>query len=403
MRILHVLAWMDPKMGGVSQAVKSIITGLKRHGIENEIVSLDGTDLKLDESFGQFIATGPGSTPWFYSSKLSSWLMLNLCRFDIVILHGLWLYHSYALRKAVFLLKAANQKSVDKKKPVPLIYTMPHGMLDPYFQQSKTRKLKAIRNWFYWKIIEHKIIKDSSGLLFTSLEERKLAATTFTPYLPNKEFVVGLGIETPPYRNEDMTKAFYTLCPEVAGKSYLLFLGRIDEKKGIDLLLNAYLDVQKKNEELPEDERYNFPDLVIAGPGSESKYGQGMKSLAIKSKANIHFPGMLSGISKWGALYNCDAFALTSHQENFGIAIVEALACGKPVLISNKVNIWSEISETESGFVSDNTLTAIKDMLWYWLSLNNKEKKVIGENGFKTFNRSYSIDNFSKNLINVLK
>jgi len=390
-------------MGGVSQAVKSIIIGLKRYGIENEIVSLDGTDLKLDESFGQFIATGPGSTPWFYSSKLFSWLMLNLSRFDVVILHGLWLYHSYALRKAVYLLKTGNQKSVNGKKTIPLIYTMPHGMLDPYFQQSKTRKLKALRNWIYWKIIEHKIIKDSSGLLFTSLEERKLAATTFSPYLPNKEFVVGLGIENPPFRNESMTTAFYSLCPEVIGKSYLLFLGRIDEKKGIDLLISAYLDVKKRNDDLPLTERYSFPDLVIAGPGVDSKYGQSVKLLTSNYQSTIHFPGMLSGISKWGALYNCDAFALTSHQENFGIAIVEALACGKPVLISNKVNIWSEISETESGFVSDNTITAIKDMLWYWLSLNNKEKKVIGENGFKTFNRSYSIDNFSKNLINVLK
>jgi glycosyltransferase involved in cell wall biosynthesis len=111
--------------------------------------------------------------------------------------------------------------------------------------------------------------------------------------------------------------------------------------------------------------------LVVAGPGWDSDYGREVRALideanrSIASTANcklqtadsvpIHAVGMLSGAAKWGALYGCDAFVLPSHQENFGIAVVEALACGKPVLISDQVNIWREIADADAGFVEADT------------------------------------------------
>jgi glycosyltransferase involved in cell wall biosynthesis len=72
---------------------------------------------------------------------------------------------------------------------------------------------------------------------------------------------------------------------------------------------------------------------------------------------------MLEGEAKWGALYGCDAFVLPSHQENFGIAVVEALACNKPVLISNKVNIWREIAEDGAGVVEEDSVEGTARML----------------------------------------
>ena len=91
---------------------------------------------------------------------------------------------------------------------------------------------------------------------------------------------------------------------------------------------------------------------MIAGPGLDTAFGREMRQLAeslcpqpstLTPQPAVFFPDMLTGDAKWGALYGCEAFVLPSHQENFGIAVVEALACGKPVLISNQVNIWREI------------------------------------------------------------
>jgi glycosyltransferase involved in cell wall biosynthesis len=125
-----------------------------------------------------------------------------------------------------------------------------------------------------------------------------------------------------------------------------------------------------------------FPDLVIAGPGWESDYGrevcglidvansnfaQSSSTLDLKLKtshsAPLHAVGMLSGAAKWGALYGCEAFVLPSHQENFGIAVVEALACGKPVLISDQVNIWREIVEDRAGLVEGDTEEGVEKLL----------------------------------------
>jgi glycosyltransferase involved in cell wall biosynthesis len=96
-------------------------------------------------------------------------------------------------------------------------------------------------------------------------------------------------------------------------------------------------------------------DLVIAGPGWDSEYGRRIGE-RINGEASIHAVGMLEGDAKWGALYGCEAFILPSHQENFGIAVVEALGCGRPVLISDKVNIWREISEDGAGLVEEDSV-----------------------------------------------
>jgi glycosyltransferase involved in cell wall biosynthesis len=113
----------------------------------------------------------------------------------------------------------------------------------------------------------------------------------------------------------------------------LLYLGRIHPKKGVDDLLKAFRRTRK---EMP-----NVPDLVIAGPGLESKFGKAMWKLA--GNDPVYFPGMLEGPAKWGAFQGCEAFVLPSHQENFGIAVVEAMACKRAVLITNKVNIHREV------------------------------------------------------------
>jgi glycosyltransferase involved in cell wall biosynthesis len=383
MKVLRVISSMDPRKGGPCQGIRNAIPELTKLGVSNDVVCLDNPDenfITLDAF--KIVALGPAKTSWCYSNKLKPWLLDNLCNYDVVIVHGLWQFHGYAVLKAIEQLKRERPSQA-----VPFFYVMPHGMLDPYFQIASGRKLKAIRNNVYWKFIESKIINNANGLLFTCKAELMLARTTFKDYYPLQELNIGYGIEQPPAFVEEMNTAVLNLLPAKSAAPYLLFLSRIHPKKGIDLLIDAYIELSQENNDLPF--------LLIAGPGLESEYGMSLKNMVAKHpniSDKVIFTGMLSGNNKWGAFYRCEAFVLPSHQENFGIAVVEALACSKPVIISDQVNIWNEINETGGGIVGHDDLGGIRTSLKSWLNLSQEQRKQMGENAALTYSSFFSIE-----------
>lgn len=379
MRLLRVIHSMNPAHGGPCQGIRNIVPSLEKLGVQNEVVSLDAPDAPfLGKDSFKVHALGPAKGPWRYAENLTPWLIENLHRYDIVIIHGLWLFYGHATRKAIEKFRGSSSGN-----GYPKLLVMPHGMLDPYFQRAPDRKLKAIRNWVYWKFIENKVINDADGILFTCEAELLLAREPFIPYHPKRELNVGYGIEPPPAYAPFMKEAFKKACPELRDEPYVLFLSRIQEKKGVDLLIKAY----KKSF------RPGWPKLVIAGPGMESVYGQRLRRLVSddpKIKDSIFFPGMLSGDKKWGAFYGCEAFVLPSHQENFGIAVVEALACSKPVLISNQVNIWKEIESEGAGLIADNTEKGTEKLLEDWHEMSAGDKMIMGTMARRCFEKYYS-------------
>jgi glycosyltransferase involved in cell wall biosynthesis len=180
-----------------------------------------------------------------------------------------------------------------------------------------------------------------------------------------------------------MKTAFEEVCPQVKAKKYWLYLSRIDPKKGIDVLIDAYNQLLAENHLLPE--------LVVAGP-TESAYAQRMIQKA-SPNAHIHFSGMLTGDSKWGAFYGCEAYLLPSHQENFGIAIVEAMACEKPVLITKNINIWREIEAGKGGWVLDEVSeSSIKKQLIDMANLIDSNLKIKGKSAFDTFENNFDVE-----------
>lgn len=269
---------------------------------------------------------------------------------------------------------------------------MPHGMLDPYFQKAEGRKLKALRNTIFWKLFEHKTVNGCDGLLFTCEEEKLLARQPFKPYHPKRELNVGLGTTAPPSEDPAFITSFINAHPKLTNQKYWLFLSRIHPKKGVDLLIAAYKKL------LAEDE--NIPDLVVAGPGLETEYGKDMQALA--SHPKIHFPGMLSGDKKWGAFYGCQAFVLPSHQENFGIAVAEAMACKIPVLISNQVNIWREISEGSGGLVDIDSLEGTFNLLKTFNKLPEDQKQKMGAQAYEVYTHHFSIEKAAQKMLNQL-
>lgn len=387
---------MDPKSGGPCQGIRNIDCEMRMAGVEREVVCLDHPDsLYLGSDPFPVHALGPTITSWNYSKKLKPWLEQNLSHFDVIIVNGLWLYPGFAVRK-IF-----NKEKKAKRQKGAKLFVMPHGMLDPYFQKAPERKWKALRNWFYWKLVEQRLIHVADGLLFTCQLELELARQTFKPYHPRQEFNVGYGIEDPPSFNEYMKVAFEEKCPAIKNTTYFLFLSRLNEKKGIDILLSAYNAVYKQHSK----NEHQTPKLVIAGPGLETPYGRKIQSIVFHNpllKNSVFFPGMLTGESKWGAFYGCEAFILPSHQENFGIAVVEALACVKPVLISNKVNIYKEIEEGEGGFVEINTCAGTEKLLNKWMTLTERVKDKMRLNARKTFQVYFSVTPAAKQLLKTI-
>ncbi|TWR27580.1 glycosyltransferase [Mucilaginibacter pallidiroseus] len=391
MKLLHIIASMDPVSGGPCQGIRNSNPDMINLGVYREVVCLDAPDASfLGMDNFPVHALGPGKGPWQYSEKLKPWLMANMERFDVVVINGLWLYSSYAGWRVMKTLKKQRFKQSPNARPFPKVFIMPHGMLDPYFQNAPDRKLKAIRNWFYWKLIENRVVNDADGLLFTCEIEMQLAGTSFSPYRPKKEINVGYGIINPPVKTLQMVNAFAKACPGLNGENYLLFLSRIHEKKGVDLLLQAYAAIFEQTKK----QGIKIPKLVIAGPGLESPYGKKMRLLVSGSpllKQAVLFPGMLRGDAKWGAIHGCDCFVLPSHQENFGIAVVEALACSKPVLISNQVNIWMEIQNGSSGIVENDNLNGTTNLLERWLALTVTQKQQMAANAVQVFNEHFDV------------
>ena len=386
MKILRVVPTMDPKMGGVCQAIRSSIPALQQRGVDSEVVSFDDPNeeyIKEDEFVTH--ALGPAKGAYSYCARLHQWMQENLGRFEVVVIDGLWQHHSYGTVRALKYVRQRNQTA-------PRILVMPHGMLDPYFQTAKSRRLKAVRNYLFWKGIEYRVIDAADGLLFTCRTELELARQPFRPYRPRNEWSVGFGIQPPPAFTQLQKEAFFSACPAVEGKSYILFLGRIDPKKGVDLLVEAYEKLKREDSLIP--------DLVVAGPGKDSDYG---KLISASPTSGVHYPGMLQGDAKWGAFYNCESFILPSHQENFGIAVVEALACSKPVLISDQVNIYKEIVDAGAGFSAADSLEGTYELLKRWTGLSQQHKQDMQYHAHRVYKQHFTIDSAADRLVEVCR
>ena len=167
MRLLHIIASMDPASGGPCQGIRNSNPEMIRLGVYREVVCLDDPSAPFIgmDSFPVH-ALGPGIGPWQYSSKLKPWLIDNLHRFEAIVINGLWLYSSFAGWSALRTLKKLAQRGYNTN--IPSMFIMPHGMLDPYFQRAPDRKLKALRNWFYWKLVENRVVNDADALLIVT-------------------------------------------------------------------------------------------------------------------------------------------------------------------------------------------------------------------------------------------
>ena len=378
MRFLHVIPTVDATGGGPMEGVRQ--RGLRLHelGHEVEIVTLDDPESSDVRDHPLTVhALGKGSGKYGFHPGLAPWLREHAGDYDLTVVNGLWQYHSLATWRTYRALKLPY-----------VVFT--HGMLDPWFK--RTYPLKHLKKWLYWPWAEYRVLRDAAAVLFTSEEERRLARESFWLY-EAREQVVAYGTRTPPADGARLAQRFLDARPELRGKRLLLFLGRLHEKKGIDLLIEAF------GEEAP---RHPGLHLVIAGPDGGGQLER-LKSLAKQQSVShrVHFTGMLQGDAKWGALHAAEAFVLPSHQENFGISVAEALGCGLPVLISDKVNIWREVVEAGAGMADTDTTEGTRRLLQRWLTMDPDQRRAMGAAARRLFEQRYSVDAMASSLIEV--
>jgi glycosyltransferase involved in cell wall biosynthesis len=380
MKLLHAIRSVDPTIGGPVENLKQFTSAMAGMGHSTEVVTLDSPDAPWisDLKFPVY-GLGPGRGLYGYSSRLVPWLREHASSYDAVIVRGIWQYHSFACWRALH------------RSGTPY-FVFPHGMLDPWFKHEYP--LKHAKKWLYWPWAEYRVLRDAKAVFFTCEEERLLARRSFCLYTCN-EVVVEYGTAAPSGNTQVQKEAFFSLYPELRGKRLALFLGRIHPKKGCDLLIDAFAEVLAKGKEWR---------LVIAGPDQTGWQAQLATRAREKGIAEtMTWTGMISGDVKYGALKAAEVFVLPSHQENFGIVVAEALACGTPVLISNKVNIWREVDRDRAGLVAPDDFEGTCSLLHSWTGLSRTARERMKDRALKCFQNRFEITNSAASIIASVK
>lgn len=379
MRLLNVICSTNPEHGGVIEWVRQFGPIAESMGHTVEVVSLDRPEDPWVRDFPLRVYGMGQKFGYLHSPGLLRWLRDNRHHYDAVLAHGLWRYASYGTWKALH----------DTDTPY-FAYT--HGMLDPWFK--KEYPLKHLGKWLYWPWTDYRVLRDAQGVIFTCEQEKRKARESFWLYRA-RELVTTIGISPPEGEPDVQRMHFHERFPETRSRNILLFLGRIHPKKGCDLLIEAFGKLAGGNESL---------HLVMAGPDNTSWIPH-LKQIARRYGISdrITWAGMIGGDLKWGAFHAADAFVLPSHQENFGIAVVEAMACGTPVLISDKVDIFSEIMEDQAGLVETDTQAGIDKLLSRWLDTSEENRKSMGERALACFNRRFEITGATRGLMDILE
>lgn len=382
MRFLHCISTLDPAGGGPREALRLRLLALTALGHESEVACLDAKNAPW--LAGQFPALVHALGPprwgnYRYSSQWRPWVQANHSRFDAVIINGLWQYNGFGTRRAL-------------PQGFPY-FVFPHGMLDPWFKRHYP--FKHLKKWLYWPWADYRMLRDARAVCFTSEQERLLARESFWLYRCN-QVVVNYGTAGPTGDVGQQQARLAERFPHLRGKRCLLFLGRVHEKKGPGLLFQAFAEVLAR---LPPETTQGV-HLVLAGPNDHA-YGRQMADLAVRLglQDRVTWTGMIEGDLKWGAFHAAEAFILPSHQENFGIAVAEALACGVPVLISDQVNIWREIAEDRAGFVASDDIPGTASLITRWLETPPAEWLAMKKRAKQCYQSRFTIEQAALSLV----
>lgn len=365
MRVLHVIPSVSDRSGGPAAAIVPMCRALMHRGIEVLLLSttdgLSGIRDAVEYKGVPAIFFKPKFGASFkYSRPLATWLNSNIKNFDLAHIHAVFNHSSVAASQAC------------RKAAVPYIIR-PLGTLDPW---SMTQK--SLRKRLFWQISGKGMLHDASAVHYTS-EVEKLSTEGLLGLNHGK--VIALGIDA--NSNGNGKRMF--------AEPYVLVLSRLHPKKGLDVLIDAFLSLLRK-------EKLGNWKLVIAGDGP-ADYVSKLKAAASAHPDRIVFTGWLDEEKKHEVMGGASLLALPSHQENFGLCVMEALAHSVPVLVSPNVNLAAEIVAANAGWVAALDEDALAEKLVEALG-NDDELAKRGRAG-KQLSQKYSWENAATELVKL--
>jgi len=359
--------------------LRAMARGLVQAGITVDVATTDDNqDGRLDVSNSEPIIEA-GVTYYYFARQshfysfswpLTRWLEQHTKNYDLVHAHGLF---SYATIPAAYW--ASHYK-------VPYI-VRPFGVLNRWGMANRRRWLKKIS----FNLIESRILVGAAAIHYTSEQERLEAAELGVRGRP---VIIPNSVEIPPGIYKTACGQFRARHPGLAERTVILFLSRLDQKKGLDLLLPAFARVLM---------REPSATLVIAGDG-EPAFVEAIKQEAVRLgiTRSLLWTGFLTGEDKWAALLDADVFVLPSYSENFGVAVIEAMACGLPVVVSDQVAIHGEISEAKAGLVVACEAQALTEALVTLLE-RGPLRSEMGKRGITLVRTKYSPEIMKRELL----
>jgi glycosyltransferase involved in cell wall biosynthesis len=378
-RILHVIPSIEAASGGPTEGLRQLCRIYHGGGHEIHIASLDSPAAAARIDFpAKVFGLGPGWGVYGYSPRAVPWFVRNITNYDVVFLNGVWQYDALSAYRAL------------SRARVPYA-VFAHGMLDPYFRDRFP--LKHLKKSLYWRLLLSRILHDANAVLFTCEEEKRLARESFQGYAV-REMVVPFGTFPPRTDLGAASSEFLHRWPQLRGKRLALSMGRLDAKKGVDLLLRAFAET------LGRDASWR---LVVAGPGHAEQQAR-LVYLAhtLKISSSVLWTGMLEGALKWGALATAELFILPSHQENFGMVIAEAMACRLPVIVTKKVNVWRDVQRSGAGLVCDDTFEGVRESLLRWQMMKAEEITAMGMRSRRCFDGRFNYERMTEAVLEVV-
>jgi glycosyltransferase involved in cell wall biosynthesis len=334
-RVVHVIPSLASQTGGPAFAVVGAAAALEPLGVESTIVT---TDLAAAAT-GRRRRALPEDLPpaaagldvrivparigrLAYAPRFRRVLAEAVEGADAVHLHSLYLLPQLAgYREA-------------SRRGLPYVVS-PHGALDPWLRARGRARKRAVDALWQRRLLER------AAILHVTTDEEARLLEDVAPEVPRA--VVPIGIDWHELGRLPPPDAFRRRVLNGRQGDIVLFLGRLTHKKGLDVLVEGFA-------------RAHAPDavLAIAGPDDEG-LREGLEALADRAGvgSRVVFTGMLDGEEKLAALAGADVWALASHSENFGVAVVEALAASRSVLISPAVNIAQEVRMSQAAAIAD--------------------------------------------------